>query len=418
MPARKSLLELVHRRPVPLAGLFAVLLAVLEVFLDWNTWVELNVSILYALPLVPAAAARSRRLLWGLALSLVGMTFVVYATQVARGAFSLREPFFVNRLLSAITVLLTAVLLHAWTLALDALEAQGRAMKEQNEHFDAANRELLRCQQEITRQNEELDRRRQEAEDASGRKTRLLATMSHDLRSPLHSINLLAEVLRRTADDPSLAAEVPGLAQRLQANALSLANLVSDVLDVSSLDSGRVELHESEFSLNELLAEECRRLLPLARAKGLWLASEPTEPFLRLRADRVKLARVLDNLLSNAIKFTETGGVTVSADLMPERAVRIYVRDTGVGIAAADLGRVFDEFSQLHNPERDRTKGWGLGLAICRRLVEVMGGEIAVESQPNRGSVFMVRLPPSCAVSRGDGGPQQAGPGKKGASPT
>jgi signal transduction histidine kinase len=400
MRAGKSLLGLLHRRPLPVAGVLALCLAALLVFVDWITWIQFNEAIVYTLPLVLAAMARSRRLLWWLALFLLGTTFAVYVVQIGPGLFSPREPFFVNRVLAAVTLLLTAGLLHAWTLALDKLEEQGLRLKVQNEQLDAANRELLRCQVEITRQNEELEHRRREAEEASGRKTRLLASVSHDIRTPLNAINLMADVIRRASDNPALAANVPGLAQRLQANALALGDLVSDLLDISSLDSGRVELHESEFSLNELLDEECRGLLPLAQAKNLALVAEPVVPPVWLRADRVKLARVLNNLVNNAIKFTAAGRVTLTAGLTPERAVLVRVQDTGAGIAAESLERIFDEFAQLHDPGHEQTKGWGLGLAICRRLVELMGGAITVESQLNRGSVFSVRLPPSCVLDR------------------
>jgi signal transduction histidine kinase len=116
--------------------------------------------------------------------------------------------------------------------------------------------------------------------------------------------------------------------------------------------------------------------------------------------------------VTNAIKFTQMGGVTLTADLIAEGGVLIRVRDTGVGIAAESLERVFDEFAQLANSGRDPTKGWGLGLAICRRLVELMGGAITVESHLNRGSVFCVRLPPSCALNRSEGGPDGANCGQ------
>jgi signal transduction histidine kinase len=409
MNARMGLLALVHRRPLPVAGVLAVALAMVEVVVDWVTWIELNEAIVYILPLVLAAMARSRRLLWGLTLLLVGTTFAVYAMQIGPGAFSLDEHFFVNRMLAAVTVVLTAGLLHAWTLALEKLDEQGRSLKEQNERLDAANRELLLCQEEITRQNAELDRRRREAEEASGRKSRLLASVSHDIRSPLQAINLTAEVIRQTAADPGLAARVPGLAQRLQANARAMGDLVADVLDLSALESGRVELHESEFSLTEVLADECRRLLPLAQAKNLALTAGPADPPVWIRADRVKLTRVISNLLTNAIKFTETGGVTVTAGRAPDRGVVVRVRDTGVGMAPGDLDRIFDEFARLQDARRDPAEGWGLGLAICRRLVDLMGGTITVESQPTRGTAFSVFLPATRAVDPGEDGALRSG---------
>jgi signal transduction histidine kinase len=395
-----SVLGSLSCRSGALAGMLAVSLAALEVFFDWTTPIDVNVSIVYGLPLVLAAAARSRVLLWSLALILVLTIFAVYSAQTPPGIFSLRERFFIDRELSAITLLLMAGFLHARTLTVDALHEQRRSLDAHNVQLERANRELSWREETITRQNEELDRRRREAEEGSDRKTRLLASASHDIRSPVSAICLMAEVIRRSSDDPALAAQIPSLAQRLQANARSLANLVSHVLDASSFASGRISLHERKLSLNALLAEECGRLLPLAEAKGLHLAAELAEPAIWLRADKVTLARIVDNLLGNAIKFTETGGVTVTAELITEQAVLIRVRDTGIGIAPENLARIFDEYAQISNQGRDRTRGWGLGLAICRRLVEDIGGNITVESHLNRGSVFSVQLPASRVVDR------------------
>lgn len=394
--------------PVPVAAALAVLLATIEVFIDWVTLIELNVSIIYGLPLVLAAAGRSRRLLWGLAFVLILMTFSVYSVQIPPGVFSPREPLFVNRVLAAAALVLTAGLLHVWMIAVDTTEAQSRALKNQNEQLEAANHELHRREEEITEQNEELDRRRCEAEEASGRKTRLLASASHDIRSPINAINLMAEVICRSADNPELAAEVPVLAHRLQANALSLADLVSEILDIARFDSGLLNLHESTFSLNDLLADECLRLNSLAQAKALWLKVEPPAFPISLRTDRVKLARVLGNLLTNAIKFTESGGVTVSSTLAPVRGVLIHVRDTGVGIAPEHVAQVFDEFAQVGNVERDHGKGWGLGLAICRRLVTALGGQVTVASELNHGSTFTISLPASCIVCGPDRAQERA----------
>jgi signal transduction histidine kinase len=249
----------------------------------------------------------------------------------------------------------------------------------------------------------ELDLRRREAEEASVHKTRFLASVSHDIRTPVNAINLMAEVIRRTADNPAQAAQIPPLVRRLQSNALALVELVTDVLDVARFDSGKVELQESEFSLTELLAEESRQLLPLAQDKKLELVVEPPERPIWLRTDRVKLARVIGNLVGNAVKFTERGEVRLAAVLAADRQVVLRVSDTGIGIAAEHLEHIWDEFAQLRNPERDREKGTGLGLTICKRLVEVMGGAIRAESTAGRGTVFTVTLPASCVVLRLDG---------------
>ena len=249
---------------------------------------------------------------------------------------------------------------------------------------------------DITAQKElqrELDLRRREAEEASVRKTRFLAAVSHDIRTPANAISLLAELIRRTAINPAMAADVPELAQELHGSAVSLVNLLSDVLDIARFDSNKVELQESEFPLAALLNDEQKQLLPLARDKGLSLeVTVPAEPMI-VRTDRIKLARVLGNLVGNAIKFTDSGGVRIDARRNGDSTIHISVSDTGIGIATEHLDHIFDEFFQLRNPERDRAKGSGLGLTICKRLVEAMGGRLDVRSNPGSGSTFTVILP-------------------------
>lgn len=248
----------------------------------------------------------------------------------------------------------------------------------------------ITVQKELQR---ELDTRRREAEEASVRKTRFLAAVSHDIRTPANAISLLAELIRRTASNPSMVGDVPELAQELHASAASLVNLLSDVLDVARFDSDKVELQESEFPLGGLLSDEQRQLLPLAREKGLSLHfTMPDEPVV-VRTDRIKLARILGNLIGNAIKFTERGEVRVNAHRNGDNTIQISVSDTGVGIAPEHLSHIFDEFFQLRNPERDRAKGSGLGLTICKRLVDAMGGTLDVRSAPGAGSTFTLTLP-------------------------
>ena len=135
-------------------------------------------------------------------------------------------------------------------------------------------------------------------------------------------------------------------------------------------------------------------MLPLARQKGLSLEVQlPSDPIV-LRADRIKLGRVIGNLIGNAIKFTDQGGIQLGAHRNGDGSVVVSVADTGVGIAPEHLSHIFDEFFQLRNPERDRTKGSGLGLTICKRLVDAMGGKLDVQSRPGQGSTFSVTLPP------------------------
>jgi PAS domain S-box-containing protein len=247
---------------------------------------------------------------------------------------------------------------------------------------------------------QELDSRRRTAEESSVRKSRFLAQVSHDIRNPVNAISLLAELLYRTASEPAMAGEVPSIAADLRRNALSLVDLVTDVLDLTRFDSGRIDLEESEFSLNELLYDECRGYQGVAAEKSVDFKCLPPPSPLFIRTDRVKFSRVLGNLVSNALKFTEKGFVEVSGGLENENGQGVWVRvtDTGPGIPREFHERIFEEFFQLRN--HDRHNGAGLGLAICKRLVEAMGGEIRVESEPGQGSSFVLQLPSTVIVRR------------------
>ncbi len=249
----------------------------------------------------------------------------------------------------------------------------------------------------------ELDVRRREAEEASVRKTRFLAAVSHDVRTPANAISLLAELIRRTASLPGRESEIAEMAKELHSSAMALVSLLGDVLDVTRFDAGRIELQESEFDLRDLLQMECKHLMPLARDKNLNFTFEEGAD-LWVHSDKIKLARVIGNLIGNAIKFTEHGEVRVTYGFEPgsnddPRRVRIAVTDTGVGIAPENLSYIFDEFFQLRNPERDRNKGNGLGLTICKRLADAMGAELDVKSASGKGSTFSVYLPATVVIA-------------------
>jgi signal transduction histidine kinase len=385
-------------RTVAFAGVFAIALAIAEVIVDLGTWVELDIATIYGIPLVLAAFTRDRRLLWGLTVALTLATFIAYTLQIPVGAFTLHEALFVNRVLDAVALLLIAGLVHVWMLSRDIREAQAQLLEEQNRKLEVANDLLVAHEAQIVRQNEELTRRRHEAEEASGRKTRLLNAVSHDIRNPVNTINLMAEVIRRTAEDPALATQVPQMARRLQSNAQSLVALVSEVLDIAHLNSGLLQRRETTFSLNDFIDAKYRDHAPLAEAKSLQLISEAPERTVRVRADRVKLDRIVTNLVTNAIKFTSKGSVTISAVIAAEGPVAIRVRDTGIGIADHELGRIFDEFAQFNVPLGKLNGGWGLGLAISRRLANFIGATISVESELGSGTVFTVLLPSECVV--------------------
>ncbi len=249
------------------------------------------------------------------------------------------------------------------------------------------------------RLQQQLDERRRQAEEVSIRKSRFLAAVSHDIRTPANAIGLLAELIGCSVNNRDMQNELPDLVSQLQTSAVSLVNLVSDVLDVTRFDTGHVDLQETDFSLPELVKQQITHLRPLAVNKNLecvWKCDGDVV----IRADKLKLTRILSNLIGNAIKYTEQGEVSVGCAPADQNLVKIEVRDTGVGIPADHLDQIFDEFFQLRNPSRDRNQGTGLGLAICRRLVQAMNGQLSVTSTVGQGSCFTVLLP----IGRGDQG--------------
>jgi signal transduction histidine kinase len=389
-----------NRDQAAAAGVLAVGLTAVAVLLDVGTWVQLDIAGIYGVPLVVAAFARSRRLLWALTATLLVATFGVYALQAPPETFALRDAWFVNRMLDATALLLMAGILHLWTASLDIRALQQHLLREQNRRLEAANQLLVDHEAKIIRQNDELLRAKREVEAASTRKSRVFNAVSHDIRNPANAINLLAEVIARTADDPARASEVAPMTRRLQSNAQALMALVSEVLDTARLESGRLERCDSTFSLDEFVETKCRELGPLAAAKLLRLEAVPARQTVCVRTDRTKLDRIVTNLVTNAIKFTIAGGVTVGATVEEDAAV-LRIRDTGIGMAAGELERIFDEFAQLGTSvesTRDADKGWGLGLAISRRLAHFIGASISVDSQLDQGTEFALRLPRDCVV--------------------
>ena len=238
----------------------------------------------------------------------------------------------------------------------------------------------------------ELEDKRREAEEAAHQKSRFLAAISHDVRTPANAISLLAELIQRSSADPKMAAEVPKLAKNLWDNARLLVDLVSDVLDLTRLDSGHAELNISDFGLVELLQSEISQGQTLSNRKGVPISGGFPDEEIQLSTDRTKLSRIVANLLGNAVKFTESGEIRVSCKPVKGGA-QIRIADTGCGIPEDALKQVFDEFFQLRNPERDREKGTGLGLAICRRLAASLDATISVDSVVGRGSTFTIFVP-------------------------
>jgi signal transduction histidine kinase/CheY-like chemotaxis protein len=245
--------------------------------------------------------------------------------------------------------------------------------------------------QDLAKANALLQARREEAEQASQAKTRFLASASHDLRQPLHTISLLVGVLRRQEVTP----QVGQLVGHIQSSISAMEALFVGLLDISRLDAGMSRPVLGDHALAELLHRVAASHAPEAEHKRLRLTVVPSR--CAVRTDAVLLERVLANLVSNAIRYTERGRVLVGCRRRPG-AIELQVWDTGIGIAPAQLPHVFDEFFQVGNPERDRSKGLGLGLAIVKRTLDLLGHPHTLRSAPGRGSRFSILLPAAEAL--------------------
>ena len=236
------------------------------------------------------------------------------------------------------------------------------------------------------------DKSRQLAE-ASQHKSQFLANMSHELRTPLNAIIGVTEMLREDAE--ALKQDVEPLDRVLGAGRHLLA-LINDILDLSKIEAGRMELNLDTFALPPLIDEVVKTIEPLAAKNGNQVAVHCDAAIGTMHADQMRLRQALLNLMSNANKFTEKGTVTIAAHQQQENGrdwVTLSVADTGIGMTAEQMGKLFQEFSQASSTTASKYGGTGLGLVISRRFCQMMGGDITVASEPGKGSVFTVRLP-------------------------
>ena len=244
------------------------------------------------------------------------------------------------------------------------------------------------------------ERRRfeQRIQEANRLKSEFLANMSHELRTPLNGIIGFSEFLLDQKPGPLNAKQQEYLGDVL-ASGQHLLRLINDVLDLSKVEAGRMELSPETFALPRAIDEVCSVMTPLARKKNISLAANAIAPTISVTLDRQKFLQVLYNLVSNAIKFTNEGGnVRIETDVSDSACLRLQVHDTGIGIRPEDIPKLFIEFQQLDGGAARRYDGTGLGLALTRRLIEFQRGSIDVRSEPGRGSTFSVTLPLSAGA--------------------
>ncbi len=252
----------------------------------------------------------------------------------------------------------------------------------------------------LNRMNNELRGLYQQIEAASRHKSDFLASMSHELRTPLNAIIGYSEMLTEEAEDSGQKTFIPDL-QKIRASGKHLLALINDILDLSKIEAGKIELVLETFDIAGLIEEVASTVRPLAEKNSNILVIKCRD-LGAMYADITRVRQILFNLLSNACKFTEKG--TITLDAVRDRGdgkewLSLSVRDTGIGMTGDQMEKLFRSFSQADIRTARKYGGTGLGLAITRQFCEMMGGEIKVQSEFGRGTTFIVRIP--CAVAHG-----------------
>jgi signal transduction histidine kinase len=255
-----------------------------------------------------------------------------------------------------------------------------------NNMADALQAHRDNLEKRIQEATADLAAKKDLAEQANHAKSRFLASASHDLRQPLHALSLFVAALKARNQQP----ETQTLINNIEASTAAMELLFNALLDISRLDAGAIEAHPAHFSLQKMLRDLGLQFRPLAEEKNLRLRFRPCD--ITLYSDPLLIERILVNLIANAIRYTDDGGVLVACR-RHGRMVRLSVIDTGSGIHPDQQESVFQEFVQLHNPARDRSKGLGLGLAIVSRLGRLLGHRVNLRSRPGHGSTFSIDVP-------------------------
>ncbi|MHC9541583.1 MAG: ATP-binding protein [Vulcanimicrobiota bacterium] len=263
--------------------------------------------------------------------------------------------------------------------------------EELQKHAETLEKRVAERTDALTNMNRELLQAKQAAEAADLLKSAFLATMSHELRTPLNSIIGFTGIMLMGMVG-SLNQEQEKQLNMVQNSACHLLELINDVLDISKIEAGQIELAWEPFDMRVAIENSLKKIAPMSEKKGLALTSVIALPVDQVIGDRRKVEQILINLLSNAVKFTERGEVRIESQVENDWLVT-QVIDTGIGISQKDVDTLFKPFRQVDTGISRQYEGTGLGLSICKRLVEAMGGRIQVESEGGRGSIFTFTLP-------------------------
>jgi signal transduction histidine kinase len=265
-------------------------------------------------------------------------------------------------------------------------------VEEYRQELERVNAELEETNRGVVALYAELDDRAMDLKRASESKSRFLSMISHELRTPLTSVLNLSRLLLDRVDG-DLTGEQERQITLIRNSVASLTEMVNDLLDLAKIEAGKTTLRLGRISVNELIAGLRGVFRPVLSSTQVALIFEDVDPALTLCSDEGKVAQVVRNFISNAVKFTERGEIRVSVASRDGDMLRFSVRDTGIGIAPEDIGRIFEEFGQVESARQRHVKGTGLGLSLARTIAELLGGKVGVESEPGIGSHFWLEIP-------------------------
>lgn len=273
----------------------------------------------------------------------------------------------------------------------DALK-ESAELRQLRAEATALRAELDETNQGVLALYAELDTQAEELRQASDLKSRFLSYMSHEFRTPLGSILSIASLLTDELDGP-LSPEQHKQVAFVSTAARELSDMVNDLLDLAKIEAGRISISPAWFDMFDLFSALRGMFRPIVDTTAVDLILEEPVGLPKLYTDDKKLAQILRNFISNSLKFTQRGEVRVSARLENEREVRFAVSDTGIGIPAELHAALFEDFVQVDSPLQKRLRGTGLGLSLCKRFAELLGGRVGLESEPGVGSTFYVVIP-------------------------
>jgi signal transduction histidine kinase/CheY-like chemotaxis protein len=277
------------------------------------------------------------------------------------------------------------------TILAETLASTNQKLEAQTEELQEQAEELTQTSEKLYEQNIELDMQRKEVENANRLKSEFLSNMSHELRTPLNSILALSHVLtQKTAD--RLSDEEMNYLKVVERNGKQLLELINDILDLSKIEAGQMDINPSTISLSDIVNDIAGSIKPMVIDKGIDLKVNFAKDFPSITTDEFLFNRILQNIISNAVKFTEQGKVLITGEYNKDQ-ISIIVKDTGIGIPTESVDHIFDEFRQLDGGTARRFEGTGLGLAIAKHSAVLLGGDIYIESKENEGSTFTIELP-------------------------